>query len=100
MSNLNERQFPLGHAYPRDSKGQSLMPTPDLDAPGHVTVQSYDHLKQVVAGKSAHRYDFDGGGFQNARVHHWDFHPANAHPESGFRYKAGSKDLAASEERF
>lgn len=29
-----------------------------------------------------------------------DFHPANAHPESGFRYKAGSKDLAASEERF
>lgn len=62
----------LAYMLPVAANGESLFTKPDVDGEAGVHVQSYDEMRQVIKGKSAHRWDGDNNEFRRAKVHHWD----------------------------
>lgn len=74
---LNRQQFGqqkhcLAYLLPVHSSGETLFVKPDVNGEAGVHAHDYDEIRSVIAGKSAHRYDFDTGEFKRAKVHHWD----------------------------
>lgn len=66
------QKTPLAYLLPVKKDGTSLFVKPDVNGRAGVDVHDYDELRGVIAGKSAHEYDFDNDEFRKVRVHHWD----------------------------
>ena len=77
MSSLSPQQFGqkkhcLAYLVPIHSSGEALFVKPDVNGEAGVHVHEYDELRSVIAGKSAHRFDYGTGEFKRAKVHHWE----------------------------
>jgi hypothetical protein len=99
MSALSSQQFGerptgkhcLAYLRPVAANGEGLFVKPDVSGESGVHVHDYDQLRQVIKGKTAHRYDYDNDEFKRAKVHHWDHSdamPDGSH-RSTWQYPAG-----------
>lgn len=106
---LNEQQFGavsdapsgrhcLAYLRPVAANGETLFVKPDVNGEAGVHVHTYDQMREVIKGKSAHRYDYDNGEFKRAKVHHWDHADAlpNGVHQDRWSYPAGG-DLGDAE---
>lgn len=57
---------------PLSAKGEGLFVKPDVNGEAGVHVHDYDELRRVIAGRSAHRFDYDTGEFKRTKVARWE----------------------------
>src|SRR3954451_9165721 len=88
----------LAYLNPVAANGEGLFVKPDVNGESGVHVHDYDELRGVIAGKSAHRFDYDSGEFKRAKVAEWhqsDAIAGGTH-QRRWRYPAGG-DLGDAE---
>lgn len=95
---LSDAQFSsrrlVAYLSPHTAKCGALFAKPDINGENGVRVYDYDHYRQVITRKTAHRWDYDEAKFKPARVHHWEHRDIKGYPRFEVPAGGGLDDAA------